>query len=123
MRPLRAVRRLRRRRGSAVFAEVGLKHVAGLHECLVEGERCAEVVVDVAFALRGELEVVPHQFLVHRVHAVLDDGLCALQRVFAAQVGHALLGGEDLDGVFAVVNVIAEILPPFWIDGQEKMER
>ena len=37
--------------------------------------------------------------------AVFDDGFGAVGRAFAAQIGHALLGDDDLDGVFAAVQM------------------
>ena len=40
--------------------------------------------------------------------AALDDQLGALVRVLAAQVGHALFGHDDLDGVLAVVGMADE---------------
>lgn len=37
--------------------------------------------------------------------AVVDYGFGALNGVFSAEVGHALLGDDDVDGVFGVVDV------------------
>ena len=78
------------------FRIVGVEHVAGLRECLVESEGCAECMRCVG-ALCGELEVIPHELLVHRMNAVLDDCLGALTRILAAKVGDTLLCSENLD--------------------------
>ena len=40
--------------------------------------------------------------------AVLDDGFGALGGTFAAQVGDALFGDDDLDGMFAAVKMADE---------------
>ena len=57
------------------FCEV---HVALLGECLVQGKGFVESVAGLTFL--GNLEVIPHELLVVRMHAVLDDALGALGR-------------------------------------------
>lgn len=71
----------------------------------MESERCGKVVGCLsAFA---KLEVVAEQFLVHRVCAVVDDALGSLHGIESADVGNSLLGDDDVDGVFGVVNMRA----------------
>lgn len=82
---------------------VGVAHVAGAGEGVVEGEGGTQTVGRVAFL--GDLEVVPEKFAVVGVRAVLDDAFGALHRILAAKVGYALLGDEDLDGVLTVVDM------------------
>lgn len=53
----------------------------------------------------SDFEVVPEELFVAGVRAVCDDFLCALHGVFASEVGDALVGHEDVDGVFGVVGV------------------
>lgn len=52
-----------------------------------------------------QFQVIPQQLFVIRVCAVLDDSLCAFLRAFAAQVGHTLLGNDDVDIMFRMVVV------------------
>jgi hypothetical protein len=87
-----------------VLSEVCLEHVASLLESLVECERSLEGVRCVTDAL-SKLEVVPHELFVEWVNTVFDDAFCALTWVFTAKVGNTLFCNEDLNRVFAVVNV------------------
>lgn len=85
------------------FGEVGLAHVAAVHESFVESESGTEIVGSMS-ALR-ELEIIPHELFVHGVYTVLDDSLGTLAGILAAKVGHTLLGSENLHGVLAVVDM------------------
>ena len=75
---------------------IGEAHVAFLEEHLVHAQGGGEAVA--GLPLGGNLQVIPKELLVVGVGAVLDDGL-------GTQVGDALLGDDDVDGVFAVVEV------------------
>ena len=59
-------------------------------------------------AASGQLHVIPQNAPVFRMRAVVDDGFGPLHRALAAQIGHALLGHDDLDRVFAVIHVAHE---------------
>ncbi len=56
--------------------EFGQVHVALLSQGLVQGKGFVESVA--GLSLLGYLEVIPHELLVIRVHAVLDNALGAL---------------------------------------------
>lgn len=56
--------------------ELGQVHVTLLGQGLVQGKGFVESVA--GLTLLGYLEVIPHELLVIRVHAVLDDALGAL---------------------------------------------
>ena len=81
----------------AEAAEVCLKHVAGFHKCLVKGIACVEIVGGVPAILLCKLHVIPKEFAICGVSAVLDDGLRTLTGIFAAEVGYTLLCHEDFD--------------------------
>lgn len=82
---------------------IGEAHVAFLEEHLVHAQGGGEAVA--GLPLGGNLQVIPKELLVVGVGAVLDDGLGTLHGALAAQVGDALLGDDDVDGVLAVVEV------------------
>ena len=81
----------------------GLAHVFVALEGLVEDERFVGMAVGVRFAAAFHVGV--QDVLVLWINAVVYDGDGAPAGVFAAQVGDAVLGGDHLDGVFAVVEV------------------
>lgn len=56
-------------------------------------------------ATGAELEVVAEEFAVDGVGAVVDDFVCALYRIEAAEVGDTLVSHDDVDRVFGVVDV------------------
>ena len=78
-------------------------HVAGFVEGVVECEGAFEHVRCLAAA--SDFEIVVEQFAVHGVSAVVDNLVGALNGVFSAEVGDALVGDEDVDRVFGVVGV------------------
>ena len=55
--------------------------------------------------MAGQAEVVGQDLAVIGVDAMLDDRARPGGRALAAQVGNALVGDHDLDGVFAVVQM------------------
>lgn len=83
---------------ASIFREVYVAHVAAGEEFLMERESGVEVVG--RLTAKAKLKVVAEKLLVHRVCAIVDDFLCLLDGVFAAQVGHALVCDENVDRVF-----------------------
>jgi len=82
---------------------VDATHVAVLEILLVHVEDGGETLRGVA-AL-GHFEIAAQGVAEIRVGAAFDDELGAFGRILAAQVGHALFGHDDLDGVLAVVGM------------------
>ena len=66
-------------------------------ECGVERVGCLTAL--------AHAQVVPKEFLVVGIYAILDDCFGTLYGVFSAQVGYALIGDEHIDRVLAVVEV------------------
>ena len=89
-----------------VFGEVGEAHVAFAAQRVVHGECCWQAMTGVASC--AEFEIVPEELLVVGMHAFLDDELCTLHGAFGTQVGHALLGDDDVDVVLRMVLVADE---------------
>ena len=56
-------------------------------------------------AVASQSHVIAQEFTVIGMRAVLDNGVRALGWTFAAQIRNALLGNNDLDGVFAAVQM------------------
>lgn len=94
-----------RRKWEIGLFELSVVHIAGLHQCLVECEGVLQAVRSVERLSFRQLEVIPHQLLVRRMYAVLDDGFGTLYGILAAQVGYALFGGQNLDGMFRMVDM------------------
>ena len=88
---------------SEILSEIGVAHVACLVEGVMERERGGEGVR--GLTLGSETEVVAEQFAVHWMRAVVDYRVGAFHRVLMAEVGDALVGYQDVDGVFAMVDV------------------
>ena len=86
------------------FRPVDVAHVARREELGVEAEGCGERVGSLT-AAGTQFQIVAEQFAVDRVGAVVDDLVGAFNRIEAAQVGDALVGDDDVDGVFGVVDV------------------
>ena len=61
-----------------VLSEFGQVHVTLLGQSLMQGECLLQCMA--GLTLFGNLQVVPHELLVVRMHAVLDDTLGALGR-------------------------------------------
>ena len=61
-----------------VLSEFGQMHVTLLGQSLMQGECLLQCMA--GLTLFGNLQVVPHELLVVRMHAVLDDTLGALGR-------------------------------------------
>lgn len=86
------------------FRPVDVAHVARREEFCVEGKRRVESVGCLA-SVGAQLEVVAEQFAVDGVGTVVDDYVGAFHRVESAEVGDALVGYDDVDRVFGVVDV------------------
>lgn len=81
---------------SVELGEIYLAHVAVVKESLMHGEGSLEIQRNVAAVLLCEVHIIPEELLIHRMSAILDDGLCALQGILAAEVSHALLCDKNL---------------------------
>lgn len=88
---------------SAILAEVGVAHVAGFVECVVEGKRCGERMR--CLTPLAHLEVVEQQRTIVGVSAVVDDLVGALYGIEVTQVGDALVGDNDVNRVLGVVGM------------------
>lgn len=71
----------------------------------MEAERCGEVVG--GLSTLAELEVVVEQLAIHGVGAVVDDALGSLHGIESADIGNALVGDDDVDRVFGMVDMRA----------------
>ena len=76
---------------------------------------------------RRPLEVVPEQWPVVRVGAVVDDALGAPSRREAAQIGQALLGDETCTScsvwsTWLAIGTMHEMAPPLAVEGVTNME-
>lgn len=67
---------------SAIFREIGVAHIAGFVESIVESEGCVEAVG--CLAAFSHLEVVVEQRTIDGVSAVVDDFVSALHGVLTA---------------------------------------
>ena len=88
---------------SAILAEVGVAHVAGFVECVVEGKRCGERMG--CLTALAHLEVVEQQRTIVGVSAVVDDLVGALYGIEVTQIGDALGSDNDVDRVLGVVGM------------------
>ncbi len=86
-----------------ILGVVGVAHVAGVAEGVVECERGFERVGRLTRC--AQFEIVAEEFAVHGVGAVVDNSVGALDGIFVAEVGDALVGDEDVDAMLAVVGV------------------
>lgn len=87
--------------GCGGLLEFGVAHIAGFVEGVVEREGGGKGVGGLSSL--AEFEVFAQERTIVRVRAVVDDAFGALNGVKSAQVGNALVGDEDVDGVFGVV--------------------
>lgn len=69
----------------------------------MEGERCRESRGGLAAGI--ELQIIAQQRAVHRVGAVFDNLVSALYGILSTEVGDALIGDEDVNGMFRGVAV------------------
>ena len=80
-----------------------IAHIAGFQEFLMEGKSGAERLG--GMAVFGEFEIAPEQIPIGGIDAMVDDQFGAFAGCFAAEVGDAVLGDQNLHRVFAVVDV------------------
>lgn len=85
------------------LAVVGIAHIAGLIEGVMESESGIESVGGLAGC--AEFEIIKQQLAIHGMRAVVDDFVGSFHRVFVAQVGNTLVGYDDVDRMLAVVGV------------------
>ena len=78
-------------------------HVAGLVEGEVHSKGGLEGLRRMGAA--GQGQVVLKDLAIIGMGAIFDDGVSAGGGILAAQVGHALFGNDDLDRMFAVIQV------------------
>ena len=83
-------------------------HVAGVDEPLVEGERLREGLRRLSFP--GSLDVGMQGIAEIRVRTAIGDQGGPLMRRLAAEIGHALVGDDDLNRMLAVVGVRNKVL-------------
>ena len=88
--------------GLQIFAEISKSHVALLQEGVVESERGAHALGLVSHG-RNVLQVIAQQRSVVGMGAMLDDFMSPAHGSFAAKVGHALLGDDDVHVVLRAV--------------------
>ena len=55
----------------------------------------------------ASLEVLAQQWAIHRVGSLLDDFLGGLHGILETQVGHTLVGDDDVGTVDSVIDVCA----------------
>ena len=77
-----------------VLSEVCQLHVTLASQRVVHSEGSSQVMTGLTH-LR-DLQVIPKQLLLVRMSTVLDDALSTLCRTLATQVGHTLLGHDDI---------------------------
>lgn len=70
----------------------------------MEGEGCVESVGGLA-TTGTQFQVIAEEFAIARMSAVVDDLMSAFNRVEAAEVSDALIGYNNVDGVFCVVDM------------------
>ena len=85
------------------LGEVGLAHVAVVHQRAVESE--GDVRVHHHVALLGEAQVLAQQGTIDGMSGMLNDLVGALDGILAAQVGDTLVGDDDVHRVGVVVGI------------------
>lgn len=86
-----------------ILGEVGVAHVAGIHECVMEGERALEVYRSLTCNTKTQIFVQKRP--VFGRSAVVDDCASSVDRIEVTEIGDALVGYDHVDGVLAVVGM------------------
>lgn len=86
-----------------ILGEVGVAHVAGIHECVMEGERALEVYRSLTCNTKTQIFVQKRP--VFGRSAVVDDCTSSVDRIEVTEIGDALVGYDHVDGVLAVVGM------------------